>query len=100
MKDGPDKIVGNIYRPNTVPLANLERSIEIHNHLFSILFQTDLSKYNQLTLSKYEMMGPGCQKGTGVEKGPGGGDLEVQTGQTWVNQDLMVLKQLFQMQKK
>ena len=32
-KDGPDKIIGNIYRPNTAPLANLERSIEIHNQI-------------------------------------------------------------------
>ena len=31
MKHGPDKIIGNVYRPNTAPLANLERSIEIHN---------------------------------------------------------------------
>ena len=33
IKDGPDKIIGNIYRPNTAPLANLERSIEIHNRI-------------------------------------------------------------------
>ena len=33
MKNGPDKIVGNVYRPNTAPLANLERSIEIHNEI-------------------------------------------------------------------
>ena len=32
-KDGPDKIIGNIYRPNTAPLAHLERSIEIHNQI-------------------------------------------------------------------
>ena len=31
MKHGPDKIIGNVYRPNTAPLADLERSIEIHN---------------------------------------------------------------------
>ena len=33
MKHGPDKIIGNVYRPNTAPLANLERSIEIHNQI-------------------------------------------------------------------
>ena len=31
MNNGRDKIVGNVYRPNTAPLASLERSIEIHN---------------------------------------------------------------------
>ena len=30
IKNGPDKIIGNVYRPNTAPLANLVRSIEIH----------------------------------------------------------------------
>ena len=33
IKNGPDKIIGNVYRPNTAPLANLERSIEIHNQI-------------------------------------------------------------------
>ena len=33
MKHGPDKIIGNVYRPNTAPQANLERSIEIHNQI-------------------------------------------------------------------
>ena len=31
MKTGRDKIIGNIYRPNTAPLANLQQAIEIHN---------------------------------------------------------------------
>ena len=33
IKNGPDKIIGNVYRPNTAPLANLEQSIEIHNQI-------------------------------------------------------------------
>ena len=33
MNNGPDKIVGNVYRPNTAPMASLERSIEIHNDI-------------------------------------------------------------------
>jgi hypothetical protein len=33
MNNGPDKIFGNVYRPNTAPLANLEQSIEIHNQI-------------------------------------------------------------------
>ena len=32
-KNGPDKIIGNVYRPNTAPLANLQHSIEIHNQI-------------------------------------------------------------------
>ena len=31
IKNGPDKIIGNIYRPNSAPKADLTRSIEIHN---------------------------------------------------------------------
>ena len=30
MKNGRDKIIGNVYRPNTAPLANLEQSLDIH----------------------------------------------------------------------
>ena len=33
IKDGLDKIIGNIFRPNSAPLANLERSIEIYNKI-------------------------------------------------------------------
>ena len=33
MKNGPDKIIGNIYRPNTAPLGSLERALEIHNQI-------------------------------------------------------------------
>ena len=33
IKNGPDKIIGNVYRPNTAPLASLERSIQIHNEI-------------------------------------------------------------------
>jgi hypothetical protein len=34
--NGPDKIIGNVYRPNTAPLANLEQSVEIHNQILDI----------------------------------------------------------------
>ena len=33
IKNGPDKILGNVYRPNTAPLANLEKSLEIHRKI-------------------------------------------------------------------
>ena len=29
-KNGKDKIIGNVYRPNTAPRANLEQAIQIH----------------------------------------------------------------------
>ena len=37
MKQGPDKIIGNIYRPNTAPLANLDRAIKIHIEIINKL---------------------------------------------------------------
>ena len=33
IKDGQDKIIGNVYRPNTAPLANLSQAMEIHNSI-------------------------------------------------------------------
>ena len=33
MKNGRDKIIGNVYRPNTAPLANLSKAIDIHNQI-------------------------------------------------------------------
>ena len=33
IKNGRDKIIGNVYRPNTAPLANLQKAIEIHNQI-------------------------------------------------------------------
>ena len=33
IKNGKDKIIGNIYRPNSAPLANLVKSKEIHNSI-------------------------------------------------------------------
>ena len=33
MNNGPDKIIGNVCRPNTAPLVNIEQSIEIHNQI-------------------------------------------------------------------
>ena len=44
MKNGPDKIIGNVYRPNTAPLANLERSIEIHNQIIDKLLSDNCHK--------------------------------------------------------
>ena len=33
MKHGPDKIIGNVYRPNSAPKASLEKAIQIHNQI-------------------------------------------------------------------
>ena len=33
MKSGRDKITGYVYRPNTAPLANLDKAIEIYNQI-------------------------------------------------------------------
>ena len=33
VKNGQDKIIGNVYRPNTAPLASLEQSIQIHTDI-------------------------------------------------------------------
>ena len=44
IKNGQDKIIGNVYRPNTDPRASLEQSIQIHNDIIEKikikLFQT------------------------------------------------------------
>ena len=44
IKNGPDKIIGNVYRPNTAPLANLERSIEIHNQIIEKILSNNSHK--------------------------------------------------------
>ena len=44
MKNGPDKIIGNVYRPNTAPLANLQRSIDIHNQIIEQLLSNNNHK--------------------------------------------------------
>ena len=44
MKNSPDKIIGNVYRPNTAPLANLERCIEIHNQIIEKLLSNYIHK--------------------------------------------------------
>ena len=44
IRNGPDKIIGNVYRPNTAPLANLERSIEIHNQIINKLLSDNSHK--------------------------------------------------------
>ena len=33
IKKGRDKIIGNVYRPNSAPLADLERSLKIHDDI-------------------------------------------------------------------
>ena len=37
IKNGRDKIIGNVYRPNTAPLANLEESLNIHSQIIDKL---------------------------------------------------------------
>ena len=37
IKNGPDKIIGNVYRPNTAPLADLSQAIEIHSKIIDNL---------------------------------------------------------------
>ena len=37
IKNGPDKIIGNVYRPNTAPLADLSKAISIHNNILDDL---------------------------------------------------------------
>ena len=37
IKNGRDKIIGNVYRPNTAPLANLQHALEIHNEIIDKL---------------------------------------------------------------
>ena len=40
VKNGADKIIGNVYRPNSAPRANLEKAINIHNTILEN-FQKD-----------------------------------------------------------
>ena len=42
IENGPDKIIGNVYRPNSAPLANLSRAIEVHNDILDKL-QKDIN---------------------------------------------------------
>ena len=44
MNNGPDKIVGNVYRPNTAPMASLERAIEIHNDILENILNNNNHK--------------------------------------------------------
>ena len=37
LKNGRHKIIGNVYRPNTAPLASLPQAIEIHNQIIDQL---------------------------------------------------------------
>ena len=56
IKNGPDKIIGNVYRPNTAPLANLERSIEIHNQIIdNILTNKSHNKCDIQILSDFNV---------------------------------------------
>ena len=46
IKNGPDKIIGNIYRPNSAPKADLLRAIDIHNTILENILNTkNHSKY-------------------------------------------------------
>ena len=36
-KSGPDKIIGNVYRPNSAPRADLYKALEIHNQILDSL---------------------------------------------------------------
>ena len=40
VKNGADKIIGNVYRPNSAPKADLKRAIDIHNNILQH-FQND-----------------------------------------------------------
>ena len=42
MKNGRDKIIGNVYRPNTAPLASLDKSIQIHNEILDKILSNKL----------------------------------------------------------
>ena len=33
IKNGADKIIGNVYRPNSAPKADLDKAIDIHNNI-------------------------------------------------------------------
>ena len=37
IKNGSVKIIGNVYRPNTAPLANLQNALPIHNEIIDKL---------------------------------------------------------------
>ena len=41
IKNGRDKIIGNVYRPNTAPLANLEQSLNIHNEIIEKILNNE-----------------------------------------------------------
>ena len=50
MRQGPDKIIGNVYRPNSAPLANLERAIEIHNQIIDRILNDNLHKNCEINI--------------------------------------------------
>ena len=37
VKSGPDKIIGNVYRPNSAPKADLMKALEIHDKILDVL---------------------------------------------------------------
>ena len=37
VKSGPDKIIGNVYRPNSAPKADLMKALEIHDNILDVL---------------------------------------------------------------
>ena len=50
--DGPDKIIGNIYRPNSAPKADLQKAIEVHNKIYQTikLTQNVIYKFVQILM--------------------------------------------------
>ena len=56
MKSGPDKIIGNVYRPNSAPKADLAKALEIHNQILD-RFQIDrkLSKCEIIICSDFNI---------------------------------------------
>ena len=47
VKNGPDKIIGNVYRPNSAPRADLAKSLEIHNKILDS-FLNDISHSKEI----------------------------------------------------
>ena len=56
VKSGPDKIIGNVYRPNSAPKADLAQALEIHNQILE-RFQIDrkLSKCEIIICSDFNI---------------------------------------------
>ena len=66
MKSGHDKIIGNVYRPNSAPKANLEKALQIHNQIIDNILRNKnhakceiqiLSDFN-VNMLNFETHGP------------------------------------------